>query len=71
MIEGGYKPEPLDYFIKGDPVIVKEGSLKGLIGEVVRIDNNDRLIVRIDAIQHSVSIQIERGFLKTYYSRNK
>ena len=66
MIEGGYKPEPLDYFIKGDPVIVKEGPLKGLIGEVIRIDNNDRLIVRIDAIQHSVSIQIERGFLKTY-----
>ena len=66
MIEGGYKPEPLDYFIKGDPVIVKEGPLKGLNGEVVRIDNNDRLIVRIDAIQHSVSIQIERGFLKAY-----
>ena len=64
MIEGGYKPEPLDYFIKGDPVIVKEGPLKGLNGEVVRIDNNDRLIVRIDAIQHSVSVQIERGFLK-------
>ena len=66
MIEGGYKPEPLDYFIKGDPVIVKEGPLKGLIGEVVRIDNNERLIVRIDAIKHSISIQIERGFLKTY-----
>ena len=66
MIEGGYKPEPLDYFIKGDPVIVKEGPLKGLIGEVVRIDNNERLIVRIDAIQHSVSIQIERGFLRKY-----
>ena len=66
MIEGGYKPEPLDYFIKGDPVIVKEGPLKGLIGEVVRIGNNDRLIIRIDAIKHSISIQIERGFLKTY-----
>ena len=66
MIEGGYKPEPLDFFIKGDPVIVKDGPLKGLIGEVVRIDNNERLIVRIDVIQHSVSIQIERGFLKRY-----
>ena len=53
---------PLDFFIKGDPVIVKDGPLKGLIGEVVRIDNNERLIVRIDVIQHSVSIQIKRGF---------
>ncbi len=66
MIEGGYKPEPLDYFIKGDPVIVKEGPLKGLLGEVVRIDNNERLIVRVDVIQHSLSIQIERGFLMKY-----
>ncbi len=66
MIEGGYKPEPLDFFIKGDPVIVKDGPLKGLIGEVVRIDNNKRLIVRIDVIQHSVSIQIKRGFLMKY-----
>ena len=64
MIEGGYNPEPLDYFVKGDPVEVSEGPLKGLIGEVIRLDNNDRLLVRIDAIQHSVSIQINRGFLK-------
>ena len=71
MIEGGYKPEPLDYFIEDDPVIVKERPLKGLIGELVRVNNKERLIVRIDAIQHSVSIQIERGFLKTYNSRNK
>lgn len=66
MIEGGYEPEPLDYFIKGDPVIVKEGPLKGLTGEVVRINNKERLIVRIDVIQHSISIQIERGFLMKY-----
>ena len=66
MIEGGYKPKPLDFFIKGDPVIVKDGPLKGIIGEVVRIDNHERLIVRIDVIQHSVSIQIEKGFLMKY-----
>ena len=64
MIEGGYNPEPLNYFIKGDPVEVKDGPLKGLVGEVIRLDKNDRLVVRVDAIQHSVSIQINRGFLK-------
>ena len=64
MIEGGYNPEPLNYFIKGDPVEVKGGSLKGLVGEVIRLDKNDRLVVRVDAIQHSISIQIDRGFLK-------
>jgi len=64
MIEGGYNPEATDYYLKGDPVEVKDGPLKGLIGEVTRVDNHDRLLVRVDAIQHSVSIQIERAYLK-------
>jgi len=64
MIEGGYNPEPLNYFIEGDPVEVKNGPLKGLIGEVIRLDKDDRLVVRVDAIQHAVSVQINRGFLK-------
>ena len=64
MIEGGYNPEPLNYFIKGDPVEVKDGPLKGLVGEVIRLDKNDRLVVRVEAIQHSISIQIDRGFLQ-------
>ena len=65
MIEGGYMPEATDYFVKGDPVEVKDGPLKGLVGEVIRVDNHDRLLVRVDAIQHSVSVQIDRGFLKS------
>jgi len=64
MIDGGYKPTPIDYFIKGDPVKVKEGPLKGLIGEVVRLDNDNRLVFRIDAVQHSVSVKIDQGFLE-------
>ena len=59
MIEGGYMPEAIDYFVKGEKVEVKNGPLKGLIGEVTRVDNNDRLLVRVDAIQHSVSVQID------------
>jgi len=65
MIEGGYKPEAIDYFVKGETVEVKNGPLKGLIGEVIRVDNNDRLLVRVDAIQHSISVQIDRGYLKS------
>ena len=30
MINGGYNPKTTDYFIKGDPVLVKEGPLKGI-----------------------------------------
>ena len=65
MIEGGYKPEAIDYFVKGETVEVKSGPLKGLIGEVIRVHNSDRLLVRVDAIQHSISVQIDRGYLKS------
>jgi len=64
MIEGGYNPTPIDFFIVGDKVEVQEGPMKGIEGEVVRVDKDDRLVVRVDAIQHSVSVQINRGFLK-------
>ncbi|MFL2983130.1 MAG: UpxY family transcription antiterminator [Candidatus Neomarinimicrobiota bacterium] len=64
MLHGGYNPIPTDYFIKGDPVIVKDGPLKGIEGEVKRVDDNDRLILRIDSIQNSLSIKISRAFLK-------
>ena len=64
MIEGGYSPESTDYFIKGDLAEVVDGPLKGVVGAVARIDGKDRLIIRIDCIQHSVSIQIKRNFLK-------
>ena len=64
MIDGGYNPEPTDYFITGDQVEVRDGPLKGMVGEVARIDNHDRLIIRIDSIQHSISVKINRGYLK-------
>ena len=63
MMEGGFTPEPLDYFICGDSVKVINGPLKGLVGEVIRKDRTDYLIIRIDAIQHSLSVKINRAYL--------
>ena len=63
MIEGGFNPQPTDYFIKGDPVIIKEGPLKGLEGEIATIHNQERFIIQVDAIQHSFSIKISRSYL--------
>ena len=63
MIEGGYNPEPTDYFIKGNPIEVKDGPLKGIVGEVINVDKKDRLVIRVDVIQHSISIKINRAYL--------
>ena len=64
MLNGNYDLQNTDYFQKGNKAQVIEGPLKGLKGEVYRIGNNDRLLIRVDAIQHSISIQIERSYLK-------
>ena len=63
MIDGGFNPKPTDYFIKGEAVIIKDGPLKGLEGIISNIHNQERFIVQIDAIKHSVSIKINRAYL--------
>ena len=64
MIEGGFKPRNENFFLKGNPVIVEEGPLKGLVGEVLKIKNQRRLLMRIDTLQQSISVNIDQGFLK-------
>ncbi len=64
MIEGGFDPLPSDYFVIGDEVEVIGGLLRGMNGIVSRTDSEDKLIIKIDAIQHAVAVQIERKYLK-------
>ena len=65
MIVGGFDPYPSDYFVKGDEVKVVGGPLRGLNGIVSRNDTPDKLIIKIDAIQHAVAVQIESKYLKS------
>ena len=63
MLEGGYNPQPTDYFLKGDPVIIKDGPLKGLEGEIIKVHNEERFIIHVHTIKHSISIKIDRAYL--------
>ena len=64
MIDGGLNPRNENYFLRGNPVIVEEGPLKGVTGEVVKVKNQRRLLMRIDTLQQSISVNIDQGFLK-------
>ena len=70
MIEGGYETEGIDYFIEGDHVVIIEGPLKGTEGVVVHIKGKDQFVLKIDAIQHAVSCQIDRKLLKSLKAKN-
>jgi transcription antitermination factor NusG len=64
LIEGGFNPEPTDYFVVGDEVEIIGGPLKSMIGQVSRIKGQDYFMLKIDAIKHAIQCQIERRWLK-------
>ena len=70
MLEGGFNPEGIDYFIEGDKVEIIGGPLRGIQGVVAQIKGQDQFILKIDAIQHAVSCQIERKYIKPLKCKN-
>ncbi|MFW5835684.1 MAG: UpxY family transcription antiterminator [bacterium] len=48
----------------GDPVEVTHGSLKGLTGELIKINNRNKVVVRIDKLDINLIIKIQKVFLK-------
>ena len=64
MIDGGFTVEQVEYFVKGDEVIVVEGPLKGMEGIVVKLKNENKLVLKVAAIQQAIAVQIHPGYLK-------
>ena len=67
-IDGGYKLTPAEYFIAGSEVEVIEGPMNGVKGIVVQLKGKDRLVIKIDAIQQALSIDIDSRFIKNIKS---
>jgi transcription antitermination factor NusG len=53
------RSQPHPYFSAGKAVRIKAGPLKGLEGIVVKDKNASRIVVSVDFIQQSVSIELE------------
>ena len=69
-MEGGYELEPVEYFLEGNRVEVVAGPMKGIKGIVAKLRGQNRLIIKIDAIQQALSIQIESKFIRNLNSKN-
>ena len=63
-VGSGAKLEPHAYIALGDRVRVREGMFEGLNGIVVRENNKCKLIVSIDLIHQSVSLEIDPACLE-------
>ena len=64
MIENPKKVRLETYMRTGEEVEVIEGAFKGMRGAVKTIKGDTRLVVTIDGILQSVSVEIESGFVK-------
>jgi transcription antitermination factor NusG len=51
-------------FAKGDNVEVVTGSLIGLTGELIKVGNTKRVIVRIDSLEKNIIVTIPTTFLR-------
>ena len=69
-IDGGYQLEPAEYFVEGNLVEVIAGPMKGVCGIVARLKGQSRLIIKIDAIQQALSVQIESKFIKNINNKS-
>ena len=69
-IDGGYQLTPAEYFIAGNAVEVIEGPMRGVKGIVAQLKGKDRLVIKIDAIQQALSIDIDTRFIKNVKSKS-
>jgi hypothetical protein len=56
--------EPYAYLPVGQFVRVEEGALCGVTGIVTNHKNDSRLIISVTLLMRSVSVEIDRSFLK-------
>ncbi|MGH7890184.1 MAG: UpxY family transcription antiterminator [Thermodesulfobacteriota bacterium] len=59
LLESNLRYDPYPYFSEGREVIVINGPLQGIRGKIVEVRGNYRLILSVDLIQRSVSVEID------------
>jgi transcription antitermination factor NusG len=59
LLESNLRYDPYPYFSEGREVIVINGPLQGIRGKILEVRGNYRLILSVDLIQRSVSVEID------------
>jgi transcription antitermination factor NusG len=59
-IESGFPVTPCAYLKEGQHVRVREGPLEGVEGILIRKKNDWRIVLSVEMLQRSVSIEIDR-----------
>lgn len=64
FVENDIEIDPFPYLKKGMRVYIKSGPFKGIEGFIVRKDQQCRLVISIDVLMQSVSIEIDQACIE-------
>jgi transcription antitermination factor NusG len=63
VISAGVPYQPHPYLMVGDSVRVEHGALAGLVGLITQVKNDFRLIISVNLLMRSVSVEIDRSWV--------
>lgn len=61
------KIEPHPYLTEGAPVRIRSGAMVGIEGVLVRKKNNSRVVLTLEMIMRSISVEVEMEDLEPIY----
>jgi len=64
FVEEKISVDPYPYLAQGDHVYVRSGPLKGVEGFIVRKDRQTRLVISLDLLFQSVSVEIDEALVE-------
>src|ERR1700730_11086677 len=63
-------PEPHDYLVVGERARIRSGPLSGMEGVLLRMKNSLRVVLTIEQIMRSVSVEVDIADLEPIYPRS-
>jgi transcription antitermination factor NusG len=63
VVSSGVTYQPHPYLAVGDSVRVEHGALAGLVGLITQVKNDFRLIISVNLLMRSVSVEIDRSWV--------
>lgn len=71
VVQSGASAIPWPYLRAGDIVEIQFGSLSGLRGILLNIRGKDRLILSVNLLQRSISVEIDRTWVRPHTTTRK
>jgi transcription antitermination factor NusG len=70
VAKSGLTYEPSGFVTAGQRARIERGPLQGLVGIIVEVKKNYRLIISVNLLQHSVAVEIDYDSVMPLRSEN-